>query len=269
MTAPSETTRSLPPDLPEVREQVATANRVLAELGFATGVLASLGHASMRVPSAPDTFVVKGRGYTIDALSRMQPEDMVLCDLEGYKLDAPEGISQCFEVQLHASIYRARPDVLSVVHVHPRFVVVMSVLGRPLVPMCQEGIQLVQRPLPVYPHVKTVQSREEGDEVAALLGAETAVILQGHGAATVGTSLGEAVISMLWLEEQAKMNWYATCAAGPEHPRISDELIREMTDRPRSHELQHFRDLAQQRNQPRVGGIWNHYTELVSRDHQG
>ena len=38
--------------LDDVKYQVAVANRILAELGFATGVLASLGHASMRVPSA-------------------------------------------------------------------------------------------------------------------------------------------------------------------------------------------------------------------------
>ena len=71
---------------------------------------------------------------------------------------------------MHSCIYKSRPDVQSVVHVHPRYVVVMSVLQATLVPMCQEGIQLVRRPLPVYPHVKTVWSDEEGMEVASLLG---------------------------------------------------------------------------------------------------
>src|SRR3954451_12511926 len=98
-------------DADDIRRQVAVANRVLAEAGLATGVLTTLGHASMRVPGQPDLFVVKGRGYGIDALARMAPEDMVTCNTEGFKVAGPAGITQCFEVQIHASIYRARPDV--------------------------------------------------------------------------------------------------------------------------------------------------------------
>ncbi len=82
----------------------------------------------MRVPSDPGTFVVKGRGYAIDALAKMRPEDMIVCDLEGFKLDGPPGSTQCFEVKMHSTIYKARPDVRSVVHVHPRYTIVMTVL---------------------------------------------------------------------------------------------------------------------------------------------
>jgi ribulose-5-phosphate 4-epimerase/fuculose-1-phosphate aldolase len=157
-------------ELEEIKLQVAQANRVLADVGLATGVTAALGHASMRVPSQPDRFVVKGREYALDALAVMRAEDMVVCDTEGFLVDAPPGITQCSEVKIHSCIYKARPDVQSVVHVHPRFIVLMSVLRIPLVPMCQEGIHLVHYPLPVYPHVKTIQNDAEGMEVARLLG---------------------------------------------------------------------------------------------------
>ena len=53
--------------LADVKYQVAVANRVLWALGLASGVTASLGHASLRVPGQPDRFVVKGRGYRTDA----------------------------------------------------------------------------------------------------------------------------------------------------------------------------------------------------------
>jgi L-ribulose-5-phosphate 4-epimerase len=248
----------------QVKDQVASANRVLAETGLATGVLAANGHASMRVPEAPDRFVVKGRGYAMDALARMRPRDMVVCDLEGFLVEGPPGGTQCFEVKMHSCIYRTYPQVQSIVHVHPRFVVVMSVLGLPLQPMCQEGIQLVRRPLPVYPHVKTIQSDEEGMEVANLLGESKAVILQGHGATTTGANLEEAVMNMLQLEEQARMNWYACCAAGAAHPVIPEANIDEMTNRAPLRELPHFRDVMRQ-GQPRVGGVWALYSELVSR----
>lgn len=252
-------------ELDDVKHQVAMANRVLAELGLASGILASLGHASLRVPSDPGRFVVKGRGYAIDALAAMRPEDMIVCDLEGFKLDGPPGSTQCFEVKLHSTIYKSRPDVQSVVHVHPRFTIVMTLLGATLVPMCAEGINLVRRPLPVYPHNKIITTEEEGMEVAAALGESSAVLLLGHGAATVGTSLEEAVMNMLGLEEQARMNWYAYCAAGPNHPRIPEEMIAEGQARPPLAELPHFKDVMAAGGQPRVNGVWTYYTDKVSR----
>ncbi len=255
-------------ELGAVKRQVAVANRVLAETGLATGVLASLGHASMRLPSEPDKFVVKGRGYAVDALAAMRPEDMVVCDIEGNYLSGPPGSSQCYEVKMHSCIYKTHPGVQSVVHVHPRYVVVMSVLGVPLVPMCIEGIQLVRHSLPIYPHVKTVQSDEEGMEVALLLGDSKAIILQGHGAATTGATLGESVMNMLQLEEQAKMNWYAYCAAGPGHPSIPAHLIDEIANRPSVSELPHFKEVLRGRRtgSPGTEGVWGYYAEQVSRD---
>ena len=125
--------------LDDTRRQVAIANRILSDVGLATGVTAALGHASMRVPNDPDRFVVKGRQYAIDALAVMRPEDMVVCDTEGFLVEGKPGLSQCSEVKIHSCIYKTRPEVQSVVHVHPRYTVLMSALGETLVPMCQEG----------------------------------------------------------------------------------------------------------------------------------
>ena len=78
-------------ELEEVKLQVAQANRVLADVGLASGVTVALGHASMRVPSQADRFVVKGRQYALDALAVMCPEDMVVCDTMGFLVDGPSG----------------------------------------------------------------------------------------------------------------------------------------------------------------------------------
>ena len=71
--------------------------------------------------------------------------------------------------------------------------------------------------LPIYPHVKTIQSDAEGMEVANLLGDSRAMLLLGHGAVTTGKSLSEAVMGMAQLEEQARMNYLAYCAQGKDY----------------------------------------------------
>lgn len=253
--------------LTDVKYDVAIANRVLWALGLATGVTASLGHASLRVPGRPEHFVVKGRGYQVDALAAMRPEDMVVCDTEGHFVDGPPGATQCFEVKMHACIYKLYPAVQSVVHVHPRFTVLLTTLGQTIKPMCQEGIQLVQNPLPMYPHVKTIQTDAEGMAVARLIEGHRALLLQGHGATTTGDNLEEAVMHMLRLEEQARMNYYALSAMGPDYPSIPDALIDEMSGRTPLSELPHFKEpLARVAGRPRVGGVWQYYCAEVSKD---
>jgi len=168
---------------------------------------------------------------------------------------------------MHSCIYKFHPDVQSVVHVHPRFTVLVTTLGQQIKPMCQEGIQLVRKPLPMYPHVKTIQTEDEGMEVAALIKGYQALLLQGHGATTTGKNLEESVINMLQLEEQARMNYYALSALGPNYPSIPDALIAEMSGRTSLAELPHFREpIARASGQPRVSGVWQYYTAEVSKD---
>jgi len=257
-------------ELDDVKHDVAIANRILRELGLATGVRASLGHASMRVPGEPGKFVVKGRGYRIDVLSRMRPEDMVVCDLDGNWVDGPPGSLQCHEVKLHSCTYKTRPDVQSVVHVHPKFTVLMSVLGKTLVPLAQEGIrpndgQTVQDPLPVYPHAKTVITDDEGMEVAKLLGNGSAVLLFGHGAVTAGSKLEDAVLIMAHIEHQAEYNYYAMVAAGVDHPRVPQANIDHMKGREGFVEP-HFAARIATGGRPWPGGIWNYYSQMVAGD---
>ena len=252
-------------DLEDVRREVATANRVLANLGLADGVTAALGHASMRVPSEPNHFFVKGREYEFDALAIMEPDDMVLCDTEGFLITGRSGLTQCSEVKIHACIYKTHPQVQAIVHVHPRYTILMSVLTGSLKPMRQEGAQLVRHALPIYPHVKTIQSDAEGMEVANLLGDSRAMLLRGHGAVTTGENLSEAVMGMAQLEEQAQMNYLAYCAEGKGYTYLTDDLLDEMLNRTPLYEQPHFKDVLKGRAAQR-DGIWNYQKRAALRN---
>jgi L-fuculose-phosphate aldolase len=250
----------------DVKYQVALGSRILAMTGLAAGVRASMGHVSLRDPDRPDWFVVKGRGYAIDVLARMRPENMVVCDLDGYLIEGPAGVLQCNEVMIHAAVFKARPEINSIVHAHPPFDVMLTVLGIPLVPMVLEGVRLVRRPLPVYPHTALITSAEQGRAMAECLGTATAVHLLGHGATTVGKTMEEAVTAMIQLEHQAQMNYYACSIAGPNHARIADHLVDEFLEwKPLAEP--HFQEALQRLGPANMGGsAWSDLIDRAAKD---
>jgi ribulose-5-phosphate 4-epimerase/fuculose-1-phosphate aldolase len=259
--------------LADVKHEVAVGTRILAALGLASGVRAGLGHVSMRLPGDPNRFVVKGRGYAIDSLATVKAQDLVTCDLEGCLIDGPSAIIPCFEVQIHSAIYKARPDVQSVVHAHPKFTTILSVLEKRIVPVCFEGNRLVREPLPVYRHQKLVLSEEDGRELATSLGAEAVVLMFGHGATTTGKTVEESVTSMIHLEHQAEMNYHACAIAGLDHPHVPDALIQEglgswgsMNQFGAQYELPHFKQAVAKAGMPKHNGVWGYWSQLVSRD---
>ncbi len=245
----------------ETRCEVAVGTRMLTDFGLAAGVRASLGHVSVRVPGDPGKFVVKGRGYRLDTLARMRPEDLVVCDLEANLVEGPPEIVPCFEVKIHSCIYKARPDVQSVVHVHPKYAVIMSVVGKAIRSMCNEGNQLVMDPLPVYPKQKIITTDAEGTEVARLLGSGRALLLFGHGAVTAGASMERSVTDMIHLEHQAEMNYIACVMAGMDHPYVTRAQLEEFMGGPSHFELPHFQQAIAKAGRPRYSGVWRAWYE--------
>jgi len=251
-------------ELDDIKREVAAANRVLANLGLATGFTAALGHASMRVPSQPNHFFVKGREYEFDALAIMEADDMVMCNTDGFKVGGRPELTQCSEVKIHACIYKLRPDIQSVVHVHPRYTILMSILTGVIKPMCQEGAQLVRKPLPLYPRMMTIQSDAEGMAVATLLGQNEAMLLMGHGAVTTGKTLSESVMNMAHLEEQARMNYLAYSAQGKDYKYLPDNMLDDMLNRTPLYEHAHFKDVLKGRA-PQRDGTWNYQKRSATK----
>jgi L-fuculose-phosphate aldolase len=249
-------------ELDQVMDAVALANRMLYAMGLADSSTIERGHVSFRVPGQPDRFVIKALG---PALSMVRKEHMVIVDVNGFKVGGPKELNLPNEVKMHSCILRERPDVNSVVHVHPRYAVLMSVLQEQLGPMCIEGMQLFRQPLPIFPSPRLIIREEDGVEVAKLLGDREAILLQGHGAATVGVDMEDAVTNMLYLEEQARMNHLARSIAGPDHPVLTREQQAEF--------VQNMRRLGEQEHlKPEVAptprkpsGIWVHYANLAAQ----
>src|SRR6201999_933258 len=117
---------SLPGVDPALLEDVVVGSRILADFGVVDG----FGHVSARHPTNPNHFLMS-RSL---APALVTADDIMEFDLDGNAVDA-KGRSLFLERFIHAEIYKARPDVMSVVHTHSPGVIPFSVSKTPLRPL--------------------------------------------------------------------------------------------------------------------------------------
>ncbi|WP_188757318.1 class II aldolase/adducin family protein [Microbacterium album] len=124
--------------LAQTTEDLVHANRILMR----KGVLDAYGHVSVRHPEDPRRFLLSRNLAPLF----VSTADIQVHDLEGATDDPRPGYSERF---IHSELYRARPDVHSVVHSHSVSVVPFSVVDRPLRALWHMAAHLGDG-LPVY-----------------------------------------------------------------------------------------------------------------------
>ena len=217
----------------ELVEKVATANRILVRAHLADEIRITVGHVSARIPGT-DYIIVKGRGYQRDLLSEMRPEDMLITDLENEVVEAPPGITPPREIYLHTAVYKRRSDVACVVHAHPEYATLMSVLDAPLTVLHHEGILAISDGIDTYPDMAVIRTKALGDDMAAVMDRKNTLLLRGHGAVAAGVSVEEAMGSMIGLEDQAKRNYMALAGARRNRATLPrDQVLRYAATRER------------------------------------
>jgi ribulose-5-phosphate 4-epimerase/fuculose-1-phosphate aldolase len=189
------------PSESELRQQLADTCRVL----FRLHLVDYMGHPSVRIHGTDRVLIKPRHSERIRAQDQIRPEDMAVIDLDGRQLagdHAPPG-----ERFIHTSIYRTRSDVQAVVHTHQPLATVMSIGEVPILPVLHVEGELVEHPVPMWPHAMLVTDPELGAQVASALGDHRVVLLQGHGVASAAATLGEAALQAIHLEHLAEATW--------------------------------------------------------------
>jgi HCOMODA/2-hydroxy-3-carboxy-muconic semialdehyde decarboxylase len=183
-------------------EDIATGSRILADFG----VLDGFGHVSSRHPGNPERFLMS-RSL---APALVTPADIMEFDLDGNAIDQ-RGRSLFLERFIHAAIYRARADVMSVVHTHSPGVVPFSVSKVPLRPIFHNPSFLGEG-APVWDIRKEfgetdmlVRNQAIGKSLAEALGNKPVVLMRGHGDVAVGPSVRMAVFRAYYTDVNAKL----------------------------------------------------------------
>lgn len=190
----------------EARQKLIDAGRILDATG--QGDL-TRGHVSIRVPGDPTHFYMKPHSFGFEEIT---PENIVICNLDGEKISG--GGRKHSEVYIHSEIFKARPDVMSVIHAHPTYAVAWSATGKPLQPISQPGIAFADGVPYFTDTVDLIRSTDMGAGVARALGSHKAVLMRNHGVAVVGATAEEATVLTIWLDNAAQIQLLAEAAGG-------------------------------------------------------
>jgi L-fuculose-phosphate aldolase len=210
----------------DIRRKLIVAGKILVAEGQGDF---TRGHISARLPDNPALFLMKPHSVGLDEITM---DNILAIDLDGNVVGGTA--RRHSEVFIHSEIYKARPDVSSVIHSHPLYSVALSASGRALRCYSQPATLFFDA-LGVYDEtIALIRSPVLGKGVAAALGPHRAVLLKNHGVAVVGATIEEAVISVVMLETAAKVQMITEAAGvpGPEFPREDIEILRQQISQP-------------------------------------
>ena len=187
---------------PALIDDIVAGSRILADLG----VVDAFGHVSARHPANPNHFLMS-RSL---APALVTATDVMEFDLDGKAIDAG-GRAVFLERFIHGEIYKARPDVMAVVHTHSPGVIPFTVSQVPLRPLFHNAAFL-SAGAPVWEIRKEfgetdmlVRDAVRGKSLAERLGDRSVVLMRGHGDVTVGPSVKVAVFRAYYTDVAARL----------------------------------------------------------------
>jgi L-fuculose-phosphate aldolase len=148
---------------------------------------------------------------TIISKGFMKPEDMVVVDLEGKQLSGERKMTS--EVRVHLFIYQNRPDVHSVVHVHPPHATAFAIAHQQPPEAVLPEAELNLGPIPLVPYV-TPGTWEFARSIEPWVKTHDCFLMSSHGAITVGQDPYDAYFRMEVLDQYCRILLLAKQAGG-------------------------------------------------------
>lgn len=136
----------------------------------------------------------------------IKPEDLIVIDIEGNLISGKRKMSS--ECHMHLQIYKNRPDVKSVCHLHPPYATGFAVAGISLDEMVLPEVIISLGTIPVVEYGAT-GTPELYQKISSYINEYDAFLLANHGALTVGHSVISAYHKMETLEHASKIYFIA------------------------------------------------------------
>ena len=158
--------------------------------------------------------------------SALTTNDLPVLSLDGSVIEGTRKPS--VEKELHAEIYRRRPEVNAVVHTHSIYATAAAALRAPLPVLTDNQAVLFGGEIPCAEYAP-VGTQQLAQNVARALGAGCAVLMSNHGALCTGAALDEAAAKAEMVEIFAKI-YFLTALRGGGVPLTEEEIKAESAD---------------------------------------
>lgn len=181
----------------EIKDQMCDVCHKMWQLGW---VAANDGNVSVKLEDG--TFLATPTGIS---KSFITPEKIVHIDKDANIIEANGDYRPSSEIKMHLRCYKEREDVGAVLHAHPPVATGYAVANVPLDEYSMIETVIAIGSIPVTPY-GTPSTYEVPDAIAPYLGEHDVVLLQNHGALSVGADLLTAYYRMETLELFAKIS---------------------------------------------------------------
>lgn len=215
-------------------DDLVAANRIL----YNQGVVDGFGHVSGRSPVDPTHFFM-ARSV---APSIVTPIDMMEFDADG-KVVGSDTRAPYAERFIHSEIYKARPDVMAIVHAHAPSVIPFGVASVPLRPVYHmsaflgKGTPIFDTRDAARPNPDTdllVKTPALATKLAEKLGSSSVVLMRGHGFTVVGPSVPVVVFRSVYTEQNAHIQSAALRLGTPHFLSEQEAALAQATMEPLS-----------------------------------
>ena len=195
----------------KVRQELIDA----IEVAVAAGIMSKSNHGNMSLRlSGTDTFLMTG----VSSFTQVKADQLVVLDLQGNLVEGEIEARNAEVIQMHAVVYRERPEVGSVLHTHSPFATAFAVASRSLPLFYEAQVRndiLEGVPLAGY---GPRGSDESVNNIAALLKAHDQIkglLLENHGVLAFSNNARGAAQANIIIEETAQLALYAEGLGGP------------------------------------------------------
>jgi L-fuculose-phosphate aldolase len=201
----------------DIRHELSAYARRIKLRGYTT---ATGGNISIRING---DIWISPSGFVLDEI---KPEDWVRVNVATGEA-APHRHKPSSETMMHLNVYRARPEVNSVFHSHPPYIIAASLLGRTILPICPEIAIFLGDDIPLVPYTLPM-SQLLADAVGKVLAGNNVIVLQSHGLLAFGKDNHEAYYRTELAEETARILSIAYSMGMGEPRQLSPKEITQL-----------------------------------------
>lgn len=211
-------------NIKQIRTDLVLAYKAIAHLGWDD---LTYTHLSARIPGT-STFLIQPFGLLFEEVT---PESLIELSFEGEVIDRAHQSCNHTGYVIHGSIYKARPDLNAIFHLHTVDGVAVSIMQDGLMPLSQFALHFYNR-MGYHDYGSlALQFHGQGDQVAADLGVHKALMLKNHGTLTCGETIHEALLYAYFLEKACQVQ--VKCLAAGRNlnipaPEICEKAAQEL-----------------------------------------